>query len=274
MNYQQIYNSLCERGKNRSKNEGIYYEKHHIIPTFFFIKNKRNLRHNDGIIEGDCDCKSNITLLTPREHFIAHLLLHKIYFGTKWSHRCGSSLILFFNKIDSKHQRNLVFNPGMSNKYDWAYDIARKSVSESKKGKIVVKNKDGVIIGAVDNTHPFVISGEWVHHTKGRIISSEERLMKSEQQSGSKNNNYKELTIDRRRRLFNLIEKSTIRINDDDYIHSEKLLTNMKLEFTEFKKLSMVWIRNNFGSVAGLVSVFNNEMSKNIKYKRYGKSNL
>ena len=61
MNYQAIYNSLIERGKNRTL-EG-YCEKHHIIPRCM----------------GGNDNSENLVKLTAREHFIAHRLLTKIY---------------------------------------------------------------------------------------------------------------------------------------------------------------------------------------------------
>jgi hypothetical protein len=53
------------RGNNREISNDIVYEKHHIIP--------RSLNGTDD--------KSNICFLTPREHFICHLLLPKFYSG-------------------------------------------------------------------------------------------------------------------------------------------------------------------------------------------------
>ena len=63
MNYKKIYNALIERGKTRIL-EG-YSEKHHIIPKCL----------------GGNDNKENLVALTPEEHYIAHLLLVKIYPG-------------------------------------------------------------------------------------------------------------------------------------------------------------------------------------------------
>ena len=65
MNYQRIYDQIIERAKseNRQKGTGIYYEKHHIIPRCL----------------GGSDNKENLILLTAREHFLAHWLLHEIY---------------------------------------------------------------------------------------------------------------------------------------------------------------------------------------------------
>lgn len=64
MNYKNIYDSLMRSRKhlNRVKG-GEYYEKHHIIP--------RSL--------GGDNSKDNLVLLTPREHYVAHKLLIRIY---------------------------------------------------------------------------------------------------------------------------------------------------------------------------------------------------
>jgi hypothetical protein len=66
MNYRRIYSELISRAlnENRSKQNGIY-EKHHILP--------RSLGGNNDT--------TNLVLLTPREHYIAHWLLYKQHDG-------------------------------------------------------------------------------------------------------------------------------------------------------------------------------------------------
>lgn len=61
MNYLTHYNKLITKARNRILNE--YCEKHHIIPKCIGGNNDPN----------------NIVNLTAEEHFIAHLLLIKIY---------------------------------------------------------------------------------------------------------------------------------------------------------------------------------------------------
>ena len=61
MNHEQIYNALISRA--RSREESKDYEKHHIIPR---------------CMNGSND-DTNLCNLTPREHFIAHQLLTKMY---------------------------------------------------------------------------------------------------------------------------------------------------------------------------------------------------
>lgn len=61
--YTKWYNRIIDRSKNRLVSG--YTEKHHIIPKSF----------------GGSDLKSNIAILTAREHFICHLLLTKMSTG-------------------------------------------------------------------------------------------------------------------------------------------------------------------------------------------------
>jgi hypothetical protein len=59
MNYLKVYCNLIRKAENRTPPEG-YIEKHHTFPKGLFGKNDR------------------IVIFTPREHYIAHLLLEKI----------------------------------------------------------------------------------------------------------------------------------------------------------------------------------------------------
>jgi hypothetical protein len=62
MDYLEHYKKLIEsRLKlNRTKKDGVYYEKHHIVPKSL----------------GGSNSPRNLILLTAKEHYIAHLLLH------------------------------------------------------------------------------------------------------------------------------------------------------------------------------------------------------
>lgn len=68
MDYKRIYKEIIERAKTRQRFEG-YAEHHHILPKCM----------GGGL--GD-----NIVRLTAREHFICHMLLTKIYPGSKMSY--------------------------------------------------------------------------------------------------------------------------------------------------------------------------------------------
>lgn len=63
--YTNWYNAIIDRAKIRSLPGNMYTEKHHIIP--------RSLGGGNG--------KSNLAILTPREHFICHKLLTKMVDG-------------------------------------------------------------------------------------------------------------------------------------------------------------------------------------------------
>lgn len=63
MNYQKIYENFMKNKKFREYDPKIVYEQHHILPKSL----------------GGLDHPSNLIYLTIREHYIAHLLLYKIY---------------------------------------------------------------------------------------------------------------------------------------------------------------------------------------------------
>lgn len=63
MDYQNIYNKIIDRAKNRPIIDNEYYEKHHIKPKCI----------------GGGNEPDNLVLLFPNEHLICHLLLSKIY---------------------------------------------------------------------------------------------------------------------------------------------------------------------------------------------------
>ena len=70
MNYEKIYNQIVDRAKfearqklHKSHVNYVYYEEHHIIPKCL----------------GGSNDKSNLVLLTAREHFICHWLLARLY---------------------------------------------------------------------------------------------------------------------------------------------------------------------------------------------------
>jgi hypothetical protein len=71
MNYQKIYDSIIERAKieNREKNDSVYYEAHHILPIC--LGGTGNVKQYKW--------HENLVLLTAREHFVCHWLLHELH---------------------------------------------------------------------------------------------------------------------------------------------------------------------------------------------------
>jgi hypothetical protein len=120
MNYLKIYNQICERAKiqleeriyNR-KNKLEYYESHHITPKCMGGDGTtQQWRHN------------NIVILTAKEHYLCHLLLHYMYPDNK-------KLIFALHKM--------LFSKCSNNKKEMfyssrVYDYFRKVHSESIRG--------------------------------------------------------------------------------------------------------------------------------------------
>lgn len=105
--YAEWYVALCKRGQERIKDTNEYYEKHHIIPKCMKGGNS----------------KKNITHLTGREHFIAHLLLTKMFHSTNQIIRCKAALGGFMSQ--NKNGVRLLNSRQIQ--------LARKAKSESLK---------------------------------------------------------------------------------------------------------------------------------------------
>jgi len=116
MNYEKNYYDYTAYVKtlNRKKGNGVYYERHHIVPK----------------CAGGKDTPENLVLLTAREHFLAHYLLTKIYKDTLYSYNLDYAFICM--KRDGYKQQRY-FN-------SWLYESIKvrfaKEVSENNKGQV------------------------------------------------------------------------------------------------------------------------------------------
>lgn len=90
MDYNKIYNNLCNSRKVRGITRGKGYEIHHIIP--------RSL--------GGSDDQDNLVKLTYREHYLAHKLLLKIYYGTEHYSKMNSAIWIMSTRLT----KNSVYN--------------------------------------------------------------------------------------------------------------------------------------------------------------------
>jgi len=262
MNYLKIYKQLMTRAKQegRKKGCGVYYEKHHIIPDFMFYARSRE--GQKGHLPGDPDDKVNLVLLTAREHILSHILLFKIHDGKRYGYQHGAALNFFFSKVMNKHTRSINFRGSNSRFYEYCREVGAKSMSNINKGKINVRHAlTGVYYGRMLCSDPRVISGEYVHHSKGSTFSESRKQEYSEKYKGSGNSNYKEMTIERRARVLLCAERAI----EDGYIKTSIFTKEIKLEFTEFKKVSMVWVSNNFckgGTQKDLLNAIVNELNQ------------
>lgn len=107
MNYKKQYDTLINRARNRII-EG-YTENHHIIPT---------------CMDGDSSA-DNLVALTGREHFIAHILLLKIYPNVNGLIFAVHSMCRFNKKMDRSKNRM----------YGWLREQHAKTVSRINKKK-------------------------------------------------------------------------------------------------------------------------------------------
>ena len=121
MNYKKNYEDYIKyvKKQNREKYKGIYYEDHHIKP--------RSL--------GGKDTEANMVLLTPREHFLAHYLLCKIYKEGDDHYKmvCAFNLFILRDESSIKCCNSRIFE---SKKIDWI-----KSLKENSTKKFVPKKK-------------------------------------------------------------------------------------------------------------------------------------
>jgi hypothetical protein len=106
MNYLKVYCNLIRKAENRTSPEG-YTEKHHTFPVSIYGKNNR------------------IVILTSKEHYIAHILLEKIFIKRNGlNHRKSKKMISAHINMKGK---NRYFNSRL-------YDCSRKKRSENMKG--------------------------------------------------------------------------------------------------------------------------------------------
>lgn len=87
MNYLRIYNNIVHNAKTRIIPKDVYYEKHHIIP--------RSLGGSDKV--------ANIVKLLPREHYLVHWLLTKIYVLPKSDHSKMIKAFLYMGTSSVSH---------------------------------------------------------------------------------------------------------------------------------------------------------------------------
>ena len=87
-------------------------------------------------------------------------------------------------------------------------------------------------------------------------------------QKGNKNSNYRKInekTIDK---IFQCVEQSIV----EDHLIVKILIENLKKSFKEYKRISVVWIKNIFGDFNNLIKEYNLKNNTNYKYYHYFRS--
>lgn len=242
MDYIKLYDTFVEyckntlpedRLKSRNKNDfrlgsKIYTETHHILPKAL----------------GGGDNDGNLVTMLPEEHLFAHKIRYKafnnrvdfisvrcIINGLNNHERYGDIPNLLASKINSSYawikQNSFEFRT----KFGWQTEDGKKRISEARMGTFPVKCViSGEIIGSVTKDHPNVISGMWVHHSRGNhsfintitgeqiycsitdpILATGDWKGVTGDMTGSNNPRYSGITDDE---IFNFYKKVSIIIKD------------------------------------------------------------
>lgn len=171
----------------RLSEKTLYVEVHHIIP--------RSL--------GGLDTQDNLVEVLPEEHLFLHMLRYKIY----RKREDALAVRCMLNGLVSQPARirvGLFLNKKIRMGYAWlrshSYFLRKtegwhtpdgvKRISDARKGTMPAKDaQTGKIIGAVDVNHPNVLSGKWVHHSKGRKQTQKEIDSKRQRYAAQNNPN-------------------------------------------------------------------------------------
>ena len=184
MNYKKIYDDLIDSCKTRSIDG--YVENHHIIPVSL----------------GGMDTYDNLVKLTPREHYVAHQLLIKLYPGN-YKMIIAAQLLTVKNR---NHQRNNKLYGWIKKLLSYAAIERRKSYTQVpwNKGRTGVYSPETIekfrqsALGRVVNEHTklkisnsmkLIRSGE-DNPMYGKHHSLETRKKLSEIKSGENNPMY------------------------------------------------------------------------------------
>lgn len=144
MNYRRIYDLIIESARNQKRSKKTHIlENHHIIP--------RCLKGTDD--------ETNLVLLTPKEHYVCHRLLAKLY-----PHNNG-----LYNAWFLMSMRDGIPFVITAKEYQFIRYNAQQLFKEVNKGKALVKDNDGNLF-KVDVDDPDLVSGKLVGHTKGKSV--------------------------------------------------------------------------------------------------------
>lgn len=176
MNYQKLYDNLIKK-RQLTPFDGIN-EKHHIIPRCI----------------GGSNALENLIKLSLREHFIAHLILVKLY-------PTNTSLIYAANMLSNFRQQN-------SKKYAWLKSKHSHLMSIRHKGKT------------------------WSEETRNKhkllIVSDDARKNMSIAQTGKKRSESHKQIISQTHKGKKLSEETKNKISEKLKIHKPSVESNLK----------------------------------------------
>ena len=146
----------------------------------------------------------------PEEHLMIHKLRWKAYKERGDMLAVRFCLNGFNNKEYLKDNLTLSIPKKIKQGYLWirqnSYEVRKthgwhteeglKRISNARKGTMPVKDKNNMMIGTVKVNHPKVLSGEWVHHSKGSTSSEKTRKLISDSTVGENNPRYSGISDD------------------------------------------------------------------------------
>lgn len=211
MNYQRVYDAIITqaRAKYVTKESGYTFrlEKHHIIPVSL----------------GGTNEPENLVKVTPREHFILHLLLVKMTTGVARS-KMAAALILMMRNTNKRLGRGVVTNRRYDASRFWKTaefseehrrkisEAAKKRDPATRKQSAAANEKRAEAMRGVKKSPEAVakqaaavrgqVRGSWGSHSedtkqkisaihKGKPKSAEHREKLSQIQLGKKRGSYK-----------------------------------------------------------------------------------
>ena len=157
MNYLKIHDTIINNAKKQELNE--YCESHHIIP--------KCLGGNNDI--------NNIVKLKPREHYIIHGLLVKIYKNDKNISKISKLICAFrYMSVDSHNGKR---TQSKNKDYGWMrklYSIHHPMKLEENKNKIRIKRIKCICECGCGNFFIKKINSEqkYIHGHQGKIINN------------------------------------------------------------------------------------------------------
>lgn len=222
MNYFNIYEKLINRAKDRKILD--YTEKHHIIP-----------RCMNGT-----DDKENLVDLTAREHFIAHLLLIKIY-PKKYSLIKAVMMMCVGSRKQQKEHRSMNRMYGwLREKFSKEMSISQSGDKNSQHGTIWIHNldlKESKKIPKGDDIPEGWLKGRKINFDRDNRIKLERDLYKKEKENEKKilykqkQIEYNEIFEDYKRYGYKFI------VSKYNFSKTEgALYSKLKIIFGDFKK--------------------------------------
>lgn len=222
MDYKKHYNNLINTRKelSRSKKDDIF-EKHHILPKCL----------------GGSDEKTNLILLTPKEHFIAHLLLTQMYEGKIKAKMCYAFMIMC--TVNQKQSRKISSSQ---------YDLAKKLISENCRGvnasfygkKLSKETKENISKRMKGDKNPSRKFGAWNKGLKTGPQSEETKQKRADSIRGQKRSkeSKKKMSLSAKGKIKSEIHKKNLSSSAD----------KQKLSVNQFDKNGI--LINTFESIS------------------------